>query len=58
MSLITRSDCVTVTNLNHTVRHIRYVVNVCCNLLRDFNDYCLFNMFDQIAVRIFPIASD
>ena len=53
MSLINKSDCVIVTNLNHTVRHICYVIDVCSKFLKDFHDYCLFNMSDQIVVRIF-----
>ena len=52
MSLITISDCVIVTNLNHTVRHICYVIDVCSKLLKVFHDYCLFNMSDQIVVGI------
>ena len=52
MSLITKSDCVSVANLNHTVRHICYVVDVCSNLLKDFHKNCLFIMFDQIVVGI------
>ena len=52
MSLITKSHCVSVTNLNHTVTHLCYVVDVCSNLLKSFHGYCLFNMFDQLIVGI------
>ena len=52
MSLITKSDCVSVTNLNHTVRHICHLIDVCSKLLKDFHDYCLFNMFDQLVMAI------
>ena len=50
MGLITKSDCMSVTDLNHAVRHLCRVVDVCSKLLKDFYDYCLFNMSEQIAV--------
>ena len=50
MSLITKRDCVSATNVNHTVRQKCHVNDVCFKLLKDFHDYCLFNMFDQLAV--------
>ena len=52
MGLITRSDCMSVTDLNHAVRHLCLVGDVCSKLLKDFDDYCLFNMPDQIVVGI------
>ena len=52
MGLITKSDCMSVTDLNHAVRHLCHVVDVCSNLLKVFHDYCLFNMSDQIVVGI------
>ena len=52
MGLITKNDCMSVTDLNHAVRHLCHVVDVCSNLLKDFNDYCLLNMSDQIVVGI------
>ena len=52
MSLITKKDCVSVTNLNHTVRHICHVVDDRSILLKDFHDYCFFNVFDQLVVKI------
>ena len=41
-----------VTGLNHAVRHLCHVVDVCSKLLQDFHDYCLFNMSDKIVVGI------
>ena len=52
MSLITRSDCVSVEDLNQTVRCICHVADVCSKLREDFHDYCLFNMSDQLDVGI------
>ena len=52
MGLITKSDCMGVTNLNHAVRHLCHVVDVCSKSLKDFHDYCLFNMSDQKVVGI------
>ena len=50
MGLISTNDCMSVTDLNHAVRHLCHVVDVCSKLLKDFHDYCLFNMSDQIVV--------
>ena len=50
MSLITKIESVSVTNLNHKVRHICHVVDVCSKPLKDFHDYCLFHIFDQLVV--------
>ena len=52
MGLITKSDCMNVTDLNQTVRYICHVVDVCYKLHRDFRDYCLFSMSDQLVVGI------
>ena len=52
MGLITKSDCMSVTDLNHAVRHLCHVVDVCSELVKDFHDYCLFNMSDHIAFGI------
>ena len=52
MSLITKSDCMSDTDLNQTVRYISHVVDVCSNLHKEFHDYCLFDMYDQLVVRI------
>ena len=50
MGLITKSDCMTVTDLNQTVRYTCHVVDVCSELHKDFHDYCLFNLSDQLDV--------
>ena len=52
MSLITKSGCMSVTDLNQTVRYICHVVDVCSKLHNDFHDYCLFNMSDQLVTGI------
>ena len=52
MGLITKSDCMSVTDLNHAVRHLYHLVDVCSKLLKDFHDFWLFNMSDQIIVGI------
>ena len=52
MGLITKSDCMNVTDLNQTVRYICHVVDVCSKLHRDFHDYFLFSMSDQLVVGI------
>ena len=49
MGLITKSDCMSVTDLNRTVRDICHVVDICSKLHKDFYDYRLFNMFDQLV---------
>ena len=48
----TKTDCMSVTDLNQTVRYICHVVDVCPKLHRDFHDYCLVNMSDQLLVGI------
>ena len=52
MALITKSDCMSVTDLNETVRYMCHVVDVCSKLHNIFLDYCLFNMSDQLDVGI------
>ena len=52
MSLLTKSNFMNVRDLNHTVTHIRHVVHVFSKLLKDFHDYGLFNMSDQLFVGI------
>ena len=52
MRLTTKSDCMSVTDLNRTVRDVCHVVDVCSKLHKDFHDYCLPNMFDQSVVGI------
>ena len=36
MSLISKSDCMSVTNLNHAVGHLCHVVDVCSKLQKIF----------------------
>ena len=50
MNLIIKSGCMSVTDINHAVRHLCHVVDVCSKLLKDFYDYCLFNRSEQIVV--------
>ena len=52
MGLITKSDCMSVTDLNQTVRDICHVVDVCSKLHKETRDYCLFNMSYQLVVGI------
>ena len=52
MGLIAESVCMSVTDLNQTVRYIRHVVEVCSELHECFHDYRLFNMSDQLVVGI------
>ena len=51
MGLITNGDCMSVTDLNQTFRYIGYVVDVCSKLHKDFHDYCLHSVSDQLVVR-------
>ena len=41
-----------VTYLNQTFRYIGYIVDVCCKLRKDFHDYCLLSVSDQLVVGI------
>ena len=50
--LITKSGCISVTDPNHAVRYICTVADVCSKWCKDFHDYCLFNMSDQLVVGI------
>ena len=52
MGLISKCDCISVTDLNQTVRYISHVVDVCSKLHKDFHDDCLFSVPDQLVVRI------
>ena len=40
------------TDLNHAVRPLCHVVDVCSKLLKDFHDSCVFKMSDQIVAGI------
>ena len=52
MGLITKSDCLNVTDLSQTVGYICHVTDVCSKLHKKFHDYCLFSMSDQLVVGI------
>ena len=52
MSLITKSDCMSVTELSHPVRHLCHEVVICSNLLKELHDFCLLRMTDQLVVAI------
>ena len=52
MGLITKSDCLSVTDLDQTFRYIGYVVYLCSKLHKDFHDYCLFSVSNQLVVGI------
>ena len=52
MGLITKSHCMSVADLNDAVGHLCHIVEVCSKLLKDFHDYCLFNMSDQRLLGI------
>ena len=58
MGLITKTDCMSVTVLNQTVRYICHVVDVCSKLHKDFHDSCLFSVSDQLIVGVVLVASD
>ena len=48
-TLISKSDCMSVTDLNHAVGHLRHVVDVCSKLHKIFYDYCFFTVSDQLV---------
>ena len=52
MGLITKIDCMSATDLDQAVRHLCQVVDVCSKMLKDFHDFCIVNMSDQIVVGI------
>ena len=53
-SLLTKSDCMNVTRLNRTVRHICHMFDTLFEVPNVFQDYCLLIKSDQIvAVNIF-----
>ena len=59
MALITKRDCMSVTDLNQTFRYTGYVVDVCSKLHKGFHDYCLCSVSDQLVEGIlFLFASD
>ena len=50
LGLITKSDCMSVTDLDQTVRYICHVADVCSRFHKDFNNFCLLNVSDQLVV--------
>ena len=50
--LITKCDCMNVTDLNHTVRYIGHVVDLCSKVHKYFQDCYLFSVSDQLVVGI------
>ena len=52
LSVITKSDCMIVTDLINAVTFLCLVVEVCAKWLNVFHDYCLFNMSHQKVVGI------
>ena len=52
LGLITKSDCMSVTDLNQTATYKCHIADVCSKSHKDFHDYCLFNMSDQLVVGI------
>ena len=57
MSLITKSDCMNVRDLNHTVRPMCHVVYVFSKFPKDFHNSPV-NKSDQIAVGLVLYTSD
>ena len=58
MSLITKNDCMSVTELNHAVRYLCHVVEVCSKLLKVFHDYCLLTCLVNQSLELSLVASD
>ena len=52
MGLITKSDCMSVTDLNQTVRNICQLVDLSSKMHKDFRDSCFFSVSDQLVVGI------
>ena len=49
-TLISKSDCMSVTDLNHAVGPLRHVVDVCSKLHKIFFDCCFFTVSDELVV--------
>ena len=58
MGLITKTDCMSVTDLNQTVGYNCHIVDVCSKLHEDFHDYWFLSVSDQLVGGIFLVASD
>ena len=52
MGLITKSGCMSVTDLNQTFSYKGLVVDVCSQLHKDFHDHCLLSVSGQLVVGI------
>ena len=52
MGLITKSDCMSLIDLNQTVRYICHVADVCSELHKDFHDKRFCSVSDQVVVGI------
>ena len=52
LGLIAKINCMSVTDLNQTVRYICHVADVCSKMHTDFHDFCFFYMSDQLVVGI------
>ena len=50
LDLLTKNACMSVTDLNQTVKYKCHVVDVCSKMHEDCYDYCLFSMSDQLVV--------
>ena len=48
-TLMSESNCLSVTDLNHAAGHLRHVVDVCSKLHKVFFDECFFTVFDQLV---------
>ena len=51
MCLITKSDCMSVTDLNHAVGLLCHVVDVCCKLQK-ISMTIVFSVSDQLILLI------
>ena len=49
MFLMSKSDCMCVTDLNHAVEQLCHVVDVCSKLHKVFYEYCFFSVSDQFG---------
>ena len=50
--LISKNDCMSVTDLNQAFRFIGYVVDFFSKFPKDFHDFCFFSVSDQLVVGI------
>ena len=52
MGFITKTVCMCLTDLNQSFTYIGYVIDGCSKLPKDFHDYCLCSVSDQLVVGI------